>query len=71
MMDNYTNVRKYTTLMLTRRNYSIGQFKSSPTIIDVDSTVGFPNSGELEVIYSDQTIGVVSYTSKSFLSLKG
>jgi hypothetical protein len=26
MMDNYTNVRKYTTLMLTRRNYSIGQF---------------------------------------------
>ena len=55
--------------MLTRRNYSIGQFKSSPTIIDVDSTVGFPNSGELEVIYSDQTTGVVSYTSKSLTLL--
>ena len=52
-------------------DYSIGQFKSSPTIIDVDSTVGFPNSGELEVIYNDQTIGVVSYTSKSLTQFYG
>ena len=52
-------------------DYSVGQFKSSPTIIDVDSTVGFPNSGELEVIYNDQTTGVVSYTSKSLTQFYG
>ena len=40
-------------------------------ILDVDSTVGFPNSGELEVTYSDQTIGIVSYTSKSLTQFYG
>ena len=40
-------------------------------ILDVDSTIGFPNSGELEVIYSDQTIGIVSYTSKSLTQFYG
>ena len=33
--------------------------------LDVDSTVGFPNSGELYVTYNDQTRGTISYKSKS------
>jgi len=35
------------------------------SVIDVDSTVGFPESGELVVKYSSATSGIVSYTSKS------
>ena len=35
------------------------------SIIDVDSTVGFPNLGELVVNYSSGASGIVSYTSKS------
>jgi len=35
------------------------------SIIDVDSTVGFPKSGELVVKYSSGSSGIVSYTSKS------
>lgn len=44
----------------------IGQYDSSSTFLDVDSTIGFPKSGELNIIYSDNSIGVVSYTSKTF-----
>ena len=43
----------------------IGQVSAGATILNVDSTVGFAHSGELSVTYSDATIGVVSYTSKS------
>jgi len=35
------------------------------TTLDVDSTIGFPNSGELYVTYNDQTRGTISYKSKS------
>ena len=35
------------------------------SVIDVDSTLGFPNSGELVVNYSANNSGIVSYTSKS------
>jgi hypothetical protein len=35
------------------------------TTLDVDSTVGFPNSGELYVTYNDQTQGTIRYESKS------
>ena len=35
------------------------------SVIDVDSTVGFPKSGELVVKYATGTSGIVSYTSKS------
>jgi hypothetical protein len=34
-------------------------------IIDVDSTVGFPNSGELYVTYKDGTSGNILYSSKN------
>ena len=43
----------------------IGQVSTGNTYIDVDSTVGFPTSGELYANYSDGTVGVVSYTSKN------
>ena len=35
------------------------------TTLNVDSTVGFPNSGELYVTYNDQTQGIIKYESKS------
>ena len=34
-------------------------------IITVDSTIGFPNSGELRVTYDDGSVGAVKYGSKS------
>ena len=43
----------------------IGQVASGSTVFDVDSTVGFPTGGELYVRYTDNTTGVVSFTSKS------
>jgi len=43
----------------------IGRVSSGTTYIDVDSTVGFPTSGELYVNYSDGTVGVTSYASKN------
>ena len=42
----------------------IGSVSTGATTIDVDSTVGFPESGELYVNYSNST-GIVSYTSKT------
>jgi len=35
------------------------------SIIDVDSTIGFPNSGELVVQFSSGNIGILTYRSKS------
>jgi len=35
------------------------------TVLSVDSTVGFPQSGELSVTYNDGSLGIVSYSSKS------
>jgi hypothetical protein len=45
----------------------IGQYNSTNVIttLDVDSTIGFPNSGELYVTYNDQTQGIIKYESKS------
>ena len=43
----------------------IGNVSAGTTYLDVDSTVGFPTSGELYVPYSDGTVGVVSYTSRN------
>jgi hypothetical protein len=44
---------------------NIGKVLSGADYIDVDSTVGFPNSGDLYLIYDDQSIGIVSYKSKN------
>lgn len=43
----------------------IGNVSSGSDVIDVDSTIGFESSGELLVTYSDETFGVIEYTSKS------
>lgn len=43
----------------------VGPVSVGVTVFDVDSTVGFPTSGELLVKYGDETTGIVSYTSKS------
>jgi hypothetical protein len=42
------------------QNVSVGQ-----TYIDVDSTVGFPNSGTLTFRYFDETIGISTYSGKT------
>jgi len=44
---------------------------SGPTTLDVDSTVGFGNTGELYVTFNDNTNGVVAYTSKSLNQFYG
>ena len=43
----------------------IGEVSSGSTCITVDSTIGFDCPGELYLKYSDESIGIVSYTSKS------
>jgi len=44
----------------------IKNVSANSTYLDVDSTVGFPESGELYVTYNDNTTGTVTYTSKSY-----
>jgi hypothetical protein len=49
----------------------IGEYNSNSTAIDVDSTVGFSNSGELSVVYDDGSDGIISYTSKNLTQFLG
>ena len=49
----------------------IGQVSSGSSFFSVDSTVGFGTIGELSVTYSDLTVGIVSYTSKSLTEFYG
>ena len=49
----------------------IGQVSVGDTTFDVDSTVGFGNTGELYVTFDDLTVGIVSYTSKSLTQFYG
>jgi hypothetical protein len=44
----------------------IGQVSIAQTYIDVDSTLGFPLSGELSVTYPNGELGVIGYDSKTF-----
>ena len=47
----------------------IGQYNvdsvNGLTTLDVDSTIGFPYDGELNVTYDDQSKGIITYTSKN------
>ena len=43
----------------------VNQVSDGSSVIDVDSTVGFPETGELVVTYSTGTSGTLRYTSKS------
>jgi len=49
----------------------IGKYAPNSTSIDVDSTIGFPESGELSVIYNDGSEGIVFYTSKNITQFFG
>jgi len=49
----------------------IGQVSAGTTSLDVDSTVGFPTSGELYCTYSDGEAGIVSYTSRNLTQFFG
>ena len=53
------------------RTKNIGQISAGSTFFDVDSTVGFGTNGELSVTYNDESIGIVSYTSKSLTQFYG
>ena len=58
-------VQYMVNLKLHSKTRVIGKVSSGTTYLDVDSTVGFPTSGELYANYTDGTVGVVSYTSKN------
>ena len=59
---------------ISPKTHIIGNVSSGSTVIDVDSTIGFPNSGELAVKYPNSTTsntGIVSYTSKTTTQFLG
>ena len=49
----------------------IGNVGVGTTTLDVDSTVGFPKSGELSIQYKNLSVGIVSYSSKSLTQFYG
>jgi len=56
------------------KTHIIGNVSAGSTFIDVDSTIGFPNSGEIYVKYPNaitNTVGIVSYTSKTITQFLG
>ena len=61
----------YGAFVVHPKTKCIGAVSAGSTILDVDSTVGFENSGELYVKYSNGSTGIVSYTSKSLNQFYG
>ena len=58
----------YGAFNVSPKTKAIGNIAAGSTFIDVDSTVGFPTSGELFVRYPSGVtadVGIVSYTSKN------
>ena len=53
------------------RTKLIGEVSAGASYLDVDSTNGFPDSGDLVVTYSDTTLEVITYTSKSLTQFFG
>ena len=49
----------------------IGQVGVAQTYIDVDSTLGFPNSGTLSFLYENGTTGVCTYSDKTINQFLG
>ena len=49
----------------------IGQVGIAQTFIDVDSTLGFPNSGTLSFLYENGTSGVCTYSDKTINQFLG
>ena len=64
----------YGDFKVSSKTNIIGDVSIGSTIIDVDSTIGFPNSGELYVTYPTgltATTGIVSYTSRTSTQFLG
>ena len=64
----------YGDFKVSSKTNIIGDVAIGSTIIDVDSTIGFPNSGELYVTYPTgltATTGIVSYTSRTSTQFLG
>lgn len=64
----------YGNFKITPQTKVVGNVSVASTFIDVESTIGFPSKGELQVLFSNDDIGIVSYTSKNvtqFLNLDG
>ena len=62
------------TFKVAPKTHIIGNVSAGSTFIDVDSTIGFPNSGEIYVHYPNapvDTVGIVSYTSKTITQFLG
>ena len=62
------------TFKVAPKTHIIGNVSAGSTFIDVDSTIGFPNSGEIYVEYPNaitNTTGIVSYTSKTITQFLG
>lgn len=55
----------YGNFSIHPKTKNIGDILVGQDTIDVDSTVGFPESGDLFVSYVDGTTGVISYSSKN------
>ena len=55
----------YGDFVVHDKTKNIGEVSIGATVISVDSTVGFPQTGELKIGFTDATSGIVSYTSKS------
>lgn len=51
--------------------YSVGSVTSGETIITVDSTIGFPDSGTLIAVIDEFTQITISYTSKNYNQFLG
>ena len=69
--DSRVEGSTYGTFMTPPRTRVIGEVGAGITVIDVDSTVGFGTTGELNFKYIDNTIGVSSYTSKNLTQFFG
>ena len=59
---------------ITPQTRIIGNVAAAATFVDVESTIGFPESGELSIRFDNNDVGVVTYKSKNitqFLDLDG
>ena len=66
--DSRVSGSTYGNFNISLKTKIIGDVSIGSTVIDVDSTIGFPNSGELFVKYPTgvtATSGIVSYTSRT------
>ena len=68
--DGSTNLT-YGDFSIHAKTKIIGQVGVAQTYIDVDSTLGFPNSGTLTFLYENGTTGVCTYSDKTINQFLG